>query len=346
MLPSSLPKGESVLFTSSTEQQKYQSESQRCERFADFQSRRRDSPQYSSSSSKQDGNNNNKQILFLIGESRGGSTYTYDTLNLHTQIQMIGGEPLFEFSNQVCNNNPLLRDTTKCTFDHWLEALYANSFDRRPTFFSTNNQKKGGATTKILGTKINIEQIPPAFYSDVAEFFYCIRHSSVVVHVTRAASIASFLNYQSEVPERLYSADWRFTGNAVPQALPTPLTLDPHLAADWVNQRDGLSQELFARLAFGVRIKYMRVYYEHLGGDFSDGYWKSLFAFLGVDASVSGKELRTKMLLSKQQQNKADLRTLNKTHGSLPCYQRIANWDEVRTALNGSLSVLACEMFS
>jgi hypothetical protein len=167
MLPSALPKGESVLSTGSTEQQKHQSESQRCERFADFHSRR-NYPQYSSSSSK-DIINNNKQILFLIGESRGGSTYTYDTLNLHPQIQMIGGEPLFGFSNQVCNNNPLLRDTTKCTFDHWLEALYANSFDRRPTFFSANNQKKGGAT--ILGTKINIEQIPPEFYSDVAEFF-------------------------------------------------------------------------------------------------------------------------------------------------------------------------------
>lgn len=33
-----------------------------------------------------------KQLLFLIGESRGGSTFTYDSLDLHSNIMMRGKE--------------------------------------------------------------------------------------------------------------------------------------------------------------------------------------------------------------------------------------------------------------
>lgn len=33
-----------------------------------------------------------KQLLFLIGESRGGSTFTYDSLDLHSSIMMRGKE--------------------------------------------------------------------------------------------------------------------------------------------------------------------------------------------------------------------------------------------------------------
>jgi hypothetical protein len=325
MLPQSpTGTGDSILFTGSN------SVTKRCERFADFlQTRHHDT---------NDHRNKNKQWLFLIGESRGGSTYTYDTLNLHRQIDMIGGEPLFGFSNNVCNNNALFRDASKCTFDNWLQALYQNAYDKVPHFLTMS-----GTQTAILGTKINIEQIPPEFYSDFCDFLWCIRGSSVVLHVTRAASIASFLNYQAEVPERLYTANLRFTGDSVPQALTTPLTLDPELAADWVRQRDGLSQELFARLAF-LSIQYTRVYYEQLHGeDFGDAHWRSLFGFLGVDASVSVADLRAKQ---HSRIRKGGLRTMNKTHGSIPCNQRIANWEEVRTALNGSLSVVACEMLS
>lgn len=85
----------------------------------------------------------------------------------------------------------MLRDAEKCTFDAWLKALYENSMYKNPGFFEDNDNK-----AKILGTKINIEQIPTEFYPDLAAFFYCTRETSIVLQVTRAASIASFLNYQ------------------------------------------------------------------------------------------------------------------------------------------------------
>jgi hypothetical protein len=276
-----------------------------------------------------------KQLLFLIGESRGGSTFTYDTLDLHSNIMMRGGEPLYSFANEVCNNNPILRDLEKCTFDNWLHALYDNSFYQHKSFFQTSDTQH-----KLFGTKINIEQIPSDFHSDLGEFLHCTRRTSVVVHVTRAASIASFLNYQAEVPERINSADLTFRGNKVPRPLNQPLKLDPHLAAEWVNQRDMLSREIFYRLAFSVSAKYTHFYYEQLHGEFAEAHWNSLFGFLGLQP-ISITEERTKRASSIQGK-----RTANKTHGSIPCSQRIANWEEVKSALNGTLSALACEKAS
>ena len=169
-----------------------------------------------------------------------------------------------------------------------------------------------------------------------------------MVHVSRAASIASFWNYQAEVAERIAGNEWRFTGDVVPQALNKPIALDAELAADWVHQRDGLSRELFSRLAFSSpSIRYIHLYYEHLhfGNDdvdrnaVAERHWNSLFAFLGVNTTLSIEEERR----AKKQQN--GLRTITKTHGSIPCQDRIANWDEVKMALKGSLSIVACERY-
>lgn len=277
-----------------------------------------------------------KQLLFLIGESRGGSTFAYDTLSLHQNIMMRGAEPLYSFANEICNNNPILRDTETCTFENWLHTLYVNSFHQYKSFFQASDTQH-----RLLGTKVNIEQIPSEFYSDLSEFLYCTRHQSVVVHVTRAASIASFLNYQAEVPERINSADLNFIrGDRVPPPLDQPLKLDPHLAAQWVNQRDMLSRELSHHLAFGVSIKYIHFYYEQLHGEFAEAHWKALFGFLGVEAISIAEERK------KRESSMKGKRTTNKTHGATPCSQRIANWDEVRSALNGTLSALACENVS
>lgn len=283
-----------------------------------------------------DHNHQFRRLLFLIGESRGGSTYSYDTLNLHPEIDMVGGEALFSFSNNVCNNNELLlRDHQKCTFHNWLEALYENAFDR----------KKVKSKKKIVGTKINIEQIPPEFYQDLSSYLACVRESVVLLHVSRASTIASFLNYQAEVPERLFARNFDFHSNNLAKGLETPLALDPELAAEWVKTRDALSQDLFRILAFGspLPLRYQRYYYEHLSDPVvGDHYWRSVFAFLGVDSNVSVQELRKSPMNQSGQ-----LRTHNKTHGNVPCSQRIANWEDVKDALGPeSLSSIACESFS
>ena len=290
-----------------------------CEKFQDFLTRQ---------------DHQSRRLLFLIGESRGGSTYTYDTLNLHPDIEMVGGEALFGFSNNVCNNNELLlRNHKNCTFNNWLGVLYQNAYNRR-------RQSKN-----LVGTKINIEQIPPEFYADFASYLACIRNSAVILHVTRASTIASFLNYQSEVPERIYGRNWDFHSNNLAKGLQTQLELDPELAAEWVHTRDELSQELFRTLAFGapLPLMYQRVYYEHLKDPLvGDRYWKSALAFLGVDSKVSVEELR-----ESSKKKGGDRRTHNKTHGETPCNQRIANWEDVKAALGpDSLSSTACEGYS
>ncbi len=275
-----------------------------------------------------------RRLLFLLGESRGGSTYSYDTLNLHSEINMVGEEALFAFSNNVCNNNELLlRNHQNCTFDNWLEALYKNAYDRRLK------------SKYLIGTKINIEQIPPEFYQDLASYLACIRESAVILHVTRASTIASFLNYQAEVPERLYAQNFDFHSNQLAKGLEVPLELDPELAAEWVHSRDSLSQDLFRTLAFGapLPLRYQRVYFEHLSDPvLGDHYWRSVFAFLGVDPNYSVQELR------KSPNNQGgQRRTHNKTHGNTPCHQRIANWEQVKEALGPeSLSNIACEGYS
>lgn len=276
-----------------------------------------------------------RRLLFLIGESRGGSTYTYDTLGQHPDIEMIGGEALFGFSNNICNNNELLlRNHENCTFHNWLNALYDNAYGKRPR------------VRHLLGTKINIEQIPPEFYEDFACYLACIRDSAFILHVTRASAIASFLNYQSEVPERLYQGNWEFHSNNLAKGLETPLELDPELAAEWVHTRDELSQELFRTLGFAapLPLMYQRVYYEHLQDPVvGDRYWKSVFAFLGVRSNLSVKRLRESSPINKSGQ----LRTHNKTHGETPCSERIANWVDVKAALGpDSLSSIACEVHS
>jgi hypothetical protein len=324
------------------------------------------------------------KLLFLIGESRGGSTYTYDTLNLHPSITMIGQEPLYTFSNTVCNNNELLRRINECTFENWLTHLYQHSYDKLllrvplPPPKSPNSRQRKSNTINsindinsinIVGTKINIEQIPPEFYPDLSVYLSCLREQAVILHVTRASAIASFWNYQAEVPERLAEQNWRFTAESLPKGLETPLLeLDPELAAEWVHARDALSQDLFSLFSFGVvaqssqqssqhsyPLRYQRVYYEHLKDDIvGDDYWRSVFAFLGVDSSRSVQRMRRDYHYSqRQQRQKQQLRTHNKTHGATgtTCHQRIANWPEVKEALlggttGGSLSVLACEHYS
>ncbi|CAJ1958472.1 unnamed protein product [Cylindrotheca closterium] len=276
-----------------------------------------------------------KQLLFLFGESRGGSTYVYDSLDFSESIMMRGKEPLYHFSNEICNNNPMLRNAEKCTFDNWLNALYENSMYKHKGFFEDSKNK-----AKILGTKINIEQIPTEFYRDLGAFLHCTKETSIVLQVTRAASIASFLNYQAEVPERIRSIDLHFGGDKVPAPLGEPLKLDPHLAADWVQQRDSLSREIFQRLAFGLSIKFTHFYYEQLHGEFAEMHWSSLFAFLGV-VPISIAEERSRRVHTMK-----GIRTREKTHGSIRCADRISNWKEVKEALNGTLSALVCETAS
>lgn len=118
------------------------------------------------------------------------------------------------------------------------------------------------------------------------------------------------------------------------------MRLDPHLAADWVQQRDSLSQEIFRRLAFGLSIKFTHVYYEQLHGEFAEMHWSSLFAFLGVPP-ISITEERSRRVHTMK-----GLRTKEKTHGSTPCADRISNWKQVKEALNGTLSALVCETAS
>ena len=279
-------------------------------------------------------NHENRRLLFLIGESRGGSTYSYDTLNLHPNVEMVGQEALFTFSNTICNNNELLlRNHKNCTFDNWLQALYENSYDRKKE------------SKNLVGTKINIEQIPPEFYEDLASYLSCIRTSAVILHVSRASTIASFFNYQAEVPERLYAKNFDFDSNQLAKGLESQLELDAELAADWVHKRDALSQDLFRILSFGAPqpLRYQRVYFEHLSDpDFGDFYWRSVFAFLGLNSRVSVKQLR-----QSQKKQKGQLRTYNKTHGDRLCHQRIANWDKVKKALGPeSLSSVACEGYA
>ena len=118
------------------------------------------------------------------------------------------------------------------------------------------------------------------------------------------------------------------------------MKLDPHLAADWVLQRDALSREIFQRLAFGLSIKFTHFYYEQLHGEFAEMHWSSLFAFLGVPP-ISITEERSRRVHTMK-----GIRTKEKTHGSIPCADRISNWKEVKEALNGTLSALVCETAS
>jgi hypothetical protein len=291
-----------------------------CKRFEDFVKKHHHAP---------------LRILLLVGESRGGSTYTYDTLNFHPEITMIGQEALFSFSNNVCNNNELLlRDHENCTFANWLEALYRNAYDR------------AAASKQLVGTKVNIEQIPPEFYEDLASYLSCIRESAHILHVTRASAIASFLNYQAEPIERIHDANFNIDSNKLANGLETPLELDAELAANWVHTRDGLSQDLFRTLGFNapLPLRYQRVYYEHLKDPtIGDDYWRSVFAFLGVNASIPASTLRAQSIVNTNR----NLRTHTKTHGSTPCSQRIANWEEVKQALGPeSLSSTVCESHS
>ena len=275
-----------------------------------------------------------KRILLLMGESRGGSTYTYDTLNLHPEIEMIGQEALFSFSNNVCNNNAILRDHENCSFENWLDALYRNAYDRARSL------------KHLVGTKINIEQIPPEFYQDLAGYLACIRESAIILQVTRASAIASFFNYQAEPLERIHDGNFKFDSNSLAKSLETPLELDPEIAAEWVHTRDSLSHDLFRTLGFmaPLPLRYQRVYYEHLKDPvFGDDYWRSVFAFLGVDARIPASKLRG----NPPKHNLGNLRTNSKTHGSAPCSQRIANWKEVKEALGqDSLSSSVCETHS
>jgi len=115
----------------------------------------------------------------------------FDGMNATLTLLVVASKPLYHFSNEICNNNPMLRDAEKCTFDNWLNALYENSMYKHKGFFEDSENK-----AKILGTKINIEQIPTEFYPDLGAFLHCTKETSIVLQVTRAASIASFLNYQ------------------------------------------------------------------------------------------------------------------------------------------------------
>lgn len=297
-----------------------------CERFKVFLSRHHSDPA-----------SHKRRLLFLIGESRGGSTYTYDTLNFHPDVQMIGQEALFSFSNNVCNNNQLLRNHQNCTFDQWLETLYKNAYDR----IIVPSTPHG-----IVGTKINIEQIPPEFYHDLASYLACIQDSAIILHVTRASAIASFLNYQAEPIERIQDTNFDFDSNNLAKGLQRPLELDPQLAAEWVHTRDGLSQDLFRVLGFDspIPLRYQRVYYEHLKDPVvGDDYWRSVFAFLGVDTSHAASKLRAQSPKNKS----GNLRTHSKTHGNILCSHRIANWERVKEALGpASLSSIVCETHS
>lgn len=155
-----------------------------------------------------------------------------------------------------------------------------------------------------------------------------------------SSSQSFFCQLQAEVPERIRSIDFHFGGDRVPAPLGEPLKLDPYLAADWVQQRDALSREIFQRLAFGLSLKFTHYYYEHLHGEFAETYWNSLFAFLGVPP-ISVTEERSRRVHSMK-----GIRTKEKTHGSKPCADRISNWNEVKRALNGTLSALVCEIAS
>ena len=140
----------------------------------------------------------------------------------------------------------------------------------------------------------------------------------------------SFWTQQAQVLDMVQLGEYkdRFKpGEDNPQALLNTnrkaITLDANKAREFV---DGIEshRELYRRLlAFVPHIRYYEVNYEDLKGPEGNHHWRALLAFLNV-----GSEQMTDKL--------------QRVHPGT-CGSKIANCEEVRKALKGTWSEIACD---
>jgi hypothetical protein len=255
----------------------------------------------------------------LLATPKSGSTWVETRLTTNPEIY-IGSEWMLEL-NRACK---LRAFSDPCTWADYAEQL------EKGIDMVAGQRKPGRVPPIILGFKVQYDHIPEEFRNDFAQWLNC--REAFVIHLVRGAAIESFWTQQAQLMDfaQLGEAKDRFAVNEKPDELllsnHKPLYLDPPMARAFV---DGVEshRELYRRLLhFQPRVKYIEVLYEDLTGAFAQSHWDALNAFLGAGFRDSERD------------------KLTRVHPGT-CGSKIANCREVREALKGTISELACNWY-
>ncbi len=270
------------------------------------------------------------KIGILLAQRHGGSNWVIEELHKYRPIS-INRERLIHWESFECSTYSKYWEQSKCTQQSLINAL-----DKIYTVWFSKNAKKCNIDSDddyYYFFKIQIEQIPPAFFATLVNYIYC--HKMIVLHLIRQATVASFWSHQAEVIERSHTGDISTLMSksklSTDQHIAT-LDLDPELAADFVRKIDRNREALRKLIKLYPRsIKHQQFDYEDLIGDYGEEYWTAMITWIGGQ----------KLVLSAQHYQKV----MTREHPH-PCFTKISNWKEVKALLQGTDSYYACEKFN
>eukprot|EP01083_Nonionella_stella_P010661 30321_1 len=275
----------------------------------------------------------NIEFVILLSQRRGGSNFALSSLSQHPQITT-GHEVTMRWFHFHCTQFVFDKDS-KCKSLAMLSILNQWFVDQLSAY--TADHTHPSDQKQIFLVKLQIEQLWSAHYRDFVHYISC--NNITVIHYIRSAIIASYLSHSVDSIERIQ------TGNILKilsrprkdkkakkrKHLDSALVIDVSSAKEYVIGLETLHHQM-QLLIQQCNIKYQRFLYENfIDRRHQNYYWNALQSFLGIDTFINGS-MSTQTWMVREHQK--------------PCFKRIANWNQIKHALNGSNSVYACQMIN
>ena len=249
--------------------------------------------------------------FILLAEPRGGSTMMIDNLRNHPEI-VARGEVLFNTAFQDCHNAIYFANNEHCTFETLMNTLADGMVQ--------DTQEH----TKYFGAKGNYGQIPVDMLRQFAEWLYC--NKVTLIQMSRSSVMASFYNYQDQGRDVLMSLLPPAVG-ATDGAQDT-LTIDGSKAQTYIESVEQWRDSVRKLIKFYPHgeIPYFHIFYEDTLGKHADRHMNALWAFLGVKT------------IGKMEAG------VVRAHAPTPCYQKVANWEDVERLIPDTDTAYACRV--
>lgn len=266
----------------------------------------------------------NKRWSIQLASPKSGSTLLQQMLHAHADVYF-GRERLLDFYR-------------RCRVEAEGHCGWSRTQQELERVFSQYEEEP---RAKVVGFKIQYDHVPPALWPQFFQWLECNQVS--VIHLTRAAVVESFWTLQAEVLDNVQlggeKANRLQIGNAGGPAAEERLakslssnrqaiSLDPTTAASYVRAVERQRDAYRAGILFGsFHIPYIEVQYEKLIDSMfpnvAKAEWKSICGFLDIRV----RESRSNTV---------------KVHPG-GCKSKIQNWQEVRKALEGTTTAVACD---
>lgn len=269
------------------------------------------------------------QWVILLASPKSGSTFVQQMLNSHQAI-LFGRERILD-AYRECRT----RAEGRCSWDETQGSL--------ESVFMEYRAKGWYPTKQVVGFKVQYEHIPAELRPEFAAWLEC--NNVTVLHLNRGAVVESFWTMQAQVLDAMQlkgdEEKLQVTGekgldvkvedlDSNKESIP----LDPSKASEYVRAVEADRADYRQLLVHGPhRVAYQELYYEHItknrGDEVGEAEWAAVLAFLGLEGELGNQVIRL---------HSDSIRVHPGT-----CAEKISNWEQVRKALEGTDTLVACD---